>query len=102
MTSRMNQDIARKLQTLNDRTGDKWILSNDRIIKEFKFADFTEALNFMVRVGRHAEELDHHPEWCNVYNRVSIELTTHSAGGITDLDFDLASRIETEFNLVRP
>lgn len=100
MSNRMNQqDIAKHLQVLNSTLGNKWILSNDRIKKEFKFSDFNEALNFMVKVGRHAEELDHHPEWCNVYNRVSIVLTTHSAGGITELDFNLATRIEGEFNL---
>ena len=99
MSNRMNQqDIAKQLQLLNSKIGNKWLLSNDRIKKEFKFSDFNEALSFMVSVGRHAEELDHHPEWCNVYNRVSIELTTHSAGGISELDFNLASRIEEVFD----
>ena len=93
------QDVAKQLQILNANIEKKWFLSNDRIKKDFKFSGFKEALNFMVRVGHHAEELDHHPEWCNVYNSVSIELTTHSAGGITEHDFSLASKIEGEFNL---
>jgi len=96
------QEIEKQLQVLNSKINNKWLLSNDRITKEFKFRDFNEALNFMVRVGRHAEDLDHHPEWCNVYDIVSIELTTHSAGGITELDFSLASRIEDEFILASP
>ena len=96
------QEIQNQLQLLNSKMQNKWLLSNDRIKKEFKFRDFNEALNFMVRVGRHAEDLDHHPDWCNVYDIVSIELTTHTAGGITELDFSLASRIEEEFIQVRP
>jgi len=96
------QEIEKQLQVLNSKINNKWLLSNDRITKAFKFRDFNEALNFMVRVGRHAEDLDHHPEWCNVYDIVSIELTTHSAGGITELDFSLASRIEDEFILASP
>ena len=99
MSSLLNeQSIDKKLQALNS----SWQLSGDRIKQEFKFKDFNEALYFMVRVGRHAEALNHHPEWCNVYNRVSIELTTHSAGGLTDLDFSLAGRIEDEFKQTKP
>ncbi len=102
MSSRMNQkDIEKQLRELNSKIKNKWAYSEDRIKKEFKFDDFNEALDFMVNVGRHAEELDHHPDWCNVYNKVSIELTTHSAGGITDLDFTLASKIEEEFDSTR-
>jgi 4a-hydroxytetrahydrobiopterin dehydratase len=95
------QEIEKQLQVLNSKITNKWLLSNDRLKKEFKFKDFNEALNFMVRVGRHAEDLDHHPDWCNAYDIVSIELTTHSAGGITQLDLSLASRIEEEFIPVR-
>ena len=97
MNNPMNQQkINDKLEILNNSIQEKWLLSDDRIMKEFKFTDFNEAMDFMVRVGRHAEELDHHPDWCNAYNRVSIALTTHSANGITELDFDLALRIEQE------
>ncbi|NNJ91328.1 MAG: 4a-hydroxytetrahydrobiopterin dehydratase [Gammaproteobacteria bacterium] len=103
MCNRMDQqEIEKQLQVLNSKINNKWLLSNDRIKKEFKFRDFNEALNFMVRVGRHAEDLDHHPDWCNVYDIVSIELTTHSAKGITELDLSLASRIEEESILARP
>ena len=58
--------------------------------KTFKFADFSEAFGFMARAALVAEKLDHHPEWKNVYRTVDVRLTTHDAGGLTGLDFDLA------------
>ena len=58
--------------------------------REFVFADFPEAFAFMTRVALAAEKLDHHPEWTNVWSRVSVALTTHDAGGVTELDFRLA------------
>lgn len=76
-----------------------WSLDQDRggsIQREFKFSDFTEAFAFMTRVARHAEAMDHHPEWQNVYNRVSIRLTTHDAGGLTEKDLKLAQAIDRE------
>lgn len=76
-----------------------WSIDRDRggsIQREFKFADFTEAFAFMTRVARHAEALDHHPEWQNVYNRVSVRLTTHDAGGLTEKDLELARAIDRE------
>lgn len=63
------------------------------IHKKFKFRDFQTAWNFMDDVAGYADEISHHPEWTNVYNRVEITLTTHDAGGLTDLDFDLAAFI---------
>jgi 4a-hydroxytetrahydrobiopterin dehydratase len=65
------------------------------IRRAFKFADFAEAIGFMVRVGVYAEKADHHPEWSNVYNRVDILLTTHDAGGLSQRDIDLAQAIDT-------
>ena len=66
----------------------------DAIRKSFKFADFGEAFGFMTRVALEAEKADHHPEWSNVWNRVDILLTTHSAGGLTKKDVALARKIE--------
>ena len=66
----------------------------DAIRKSFRFADFGEAFAFMTRVALEAEKADHHPDWSNVWNRVDIALTTHSAGGLTHRDVDLAKRIE--------
>ena len=67
----------------------------DAIAKGFRFADFGEAFGFMTRVALEAEKADHHPEWSNVWNRVDILLTTHSAGGLTEKDVALARKIET-------
>jgi len=62
----------------------------DAISKSFRFADFSSAWGFMSRVALKAEQMDHHPEWYNVYNRVGVNLSTHDAGGVTDKDVDLA------------
>lgn len=63
----------------------------DAIQRSFKFADFNVAFGFMARVAIRAEQLDHHPEWFNVYNRVDVTLATHDADGVTELDVILAS-----------
>ena len=62
----------------------------DEITKTFRFDDFKQAFAFMSAVALKAEQMDHHPEWSNVYNRVTIRWTTHSEGGVTDLDIQLA------------
>ena len=64
-----------------------------KLHRELQFADFVQAFGFMTRVALVAERMNHHPEWSNVYGRVVIELTTHDAGGITELDFELAKRV---------
>ncbi|MGE0230973.1 MAG: 4a-hydroxytetrahydrobiopterin dehydratase [Flavobacteriaceae bacterium] len=73
-----------------------WSLSADAaaIEKTFRFKDFSAALGFMVRVGLAAEAMDHHPDWTNVYNRVEVRLTTHSARALTELDFRLAAKMD--------
>lgn len=65
-----------------------------RLHKDFKFRDFSAAWAFMSRVALIAEKLDHHPEWSNVYNKVSIHLTTHDAGGVSERDFKMAKLID--------
>lgn len=73
-----------------------WTLAEDgaAIARHFVFADFSAAFGFMARAALVAEKLDHHPEWSNVYNRVEVRLTTHSARGLTALDFELARAME--------
>jgi 4a-hydroxytetrahydrobiopterin dehydratase len=65
--------------------------ARDAIQKTFKFKDFNQAFGFMTRVAIKADQLDHHPEWFNVYNRVEVTLATHDADGVTELDVTLAS-----------
>ena len=70
-----------------------WKLADEKreaIRRTFRFADFNTAFGFMTRVAIRAEQLDHHPEWFNVYNRVEVTLTTHDADGLTELDVALA------------
>ena len=67
----------------------------DAIQRKFKFADFNEAFGFMTRVAIKAQEMDHHPEWSNVYNKVEITLSTHDAGGLTERDIKLATFIDS-------
>jgi len=72
-----------------------WTFERDALTKAFKFGSFREAMSFMVRVAFEAEELNHHPEWTNTYNRVLVRLNTHDAGGkVTNKDVELATRIQ--------
>ena len=66
----------------------------DAISKTYTFANFDEAFGWMTRVAKVAEEMNHHPEWFNVWNRVDVTLSTHDAGGLTDLDITLAGKMD--------
>jgi 4a-hydroxytetrahydrobiopterin dehydratase len=66
----------------------------DAIGKRFVFADFNEAFGFMMQVALVAEKMDHHPEWFNVYKTVEVTLSTHDAGGVTELDIKLAAAMD--------
>lgn len=66
----------------------------DAITKEFKFSNFIKAFGWMTEMAIVAEKMNHHPEWSNVYSRVSVTLTTHDAGGLTQLDIALAQRMD--------
>lgn len=81
-------DINVNLQALSG-----WSLQDEKLEREFKFADFVQAFAFMSDVAMEAERINHHPEWFNVYNKVKVQLTTHDASGITDLDFSLAHKM---------
>ena len=70
-----------------------WSLVDGKLHRELVFADFNEAFGFMSRVALIAETMGHHPEWRNVWNRVVVDLTTHDTGGLSNLDRQLAQRI---------
>ncbi|MEQ1874967.1 MAG: 4a-hydroxytetrahydrobiopterin dehydratase [Ilumatobacteraceae bacterium] len=72
---------------------DGWNVVDGTLHREFKFANFVSAIAFIDRVAVHADALDHHPNWSNVYNRVTVELWTHDLGGISALDFELAHKM---------
>lgn len=70
-----------------------WQLEGGVLVKEFEFKDFKQAFRFMSLCARAAEEMQHHPEWSNTYNKVSVRLTTHDERGLSELDFELARRM---------
>ncbi len=95
MPSEANSQIFDEAQrTLTDWQLDRE--SGGAIQREFRFPDFNQAFAFMTRVASHADQMDHHPDWQNVYNRVVIRLTTHDAGGLTEKDIALARAIDLE------
>ena len=67
-----------------------WEINDNKLHKEFQFDSFNQAFGFMTRAAMEIEKMNHHPEWFNVYNRITIDLTTHDAGGITNNDLNLA------------
>ncbi|GEL09716.1 pterin-4-alpha-carbinolamine dehydratase [Flavobacterium glycines] len=92
------------MNTYNEKTAESllselenWTFLNDGIEKKFEFKNFNQALAFMVQVGLLAETRNHHPELHNVYNKVSVRLSTHDANGVTGKDFDLAKAIDKLF-----
>ena len=87
--------ITAELDKLNAVARSPWQLCHGKLHKQFKFTNFAAAFGFMTSVAIHAEKQDHHPEWFNVYSKVTIDLTTHEAGGISAKDFTLAHSIET-------
>ncbi len=72
----------------------QWTLTEGKLHRQLQFADFVAAFGFMTQVALIAETMGHHPEWSNVWNKVTIQLTTHDTGGLSDLDVQLAQRID--------
>ncbi|MEM3065680.1 MAG: 4a-hydroxytetrahydrobiopterin dehydratase [Candidatus Nitrosotenuis sp.] len=72
-----------------------WSLQNGKLHKEYVFKDFIEAFAFMTKAALHAEAMNHHPEWFNVYNKLKVDLMTHDAGGITSNDIALAKTLDS-------
>ena len=89
----MKKFDADKIQAELKKTNG-WKYTSGAIEKKFILKNFKEALATMVKIGFEAEALNHHPEWSNVYNKLTIRLNTHDAGGITKKDFDLAKKID--------
>ncbi|EEA03824.1 transcriptional coactivator/pterin dehydratase [Burkholderia sp. H160] len=87
-----SEERALQLAKLN-----RWesVAERDAIRRAFQFADFNEAFGFMTRVAIKAQEMDHHPEWFNVYSKVDITLSTHEANGVTERDIALATFIDS-------
>jgi 4a-hydroxytetrahydrobiopterin dehydratase len=84
-----SEDVSSALASL---TG--WSVFEGKLHRDYEFPDFAHAFGFMTAVATQAEKMDHHPDWTNVYNRVSVNLSTHDVGGITELDFKLAGIME--------
>ena len=74
---------------------DGWTIEDGKLHKVFQFDNFVSAFGFMTQLALVAESMNHHPEWFNVYNRVTIDLTTHDAGGISELDFQWAKQADS-------
>ena len=72
----------------------QWSVQEGKLHREYRFEDFSQAIGFIAMAALKIEVLDHHPEWSNVYNRVSVDLVTHDAGGITMKDFALAALLD--------
>ncbi|MEC5407373.1 4a-hydroxytetrahydrobiopterin dehydratase [Paraburkholderia sp. MPAMCS5] len=100
----MEHEVCTMIQKLSseDRTAELaslhgWqpVAGRDAIQRQIEFADFNEAFGFMTRVAIKAQEMDHHPEWFNVYSKVDITLSTHEADGVTKRDIELARFIDS-------
>lgn len=88
-------EIGTALDALNEHSAGPWTFADDRLHRKFVFRNFIEAMGFMTRAAIVAEKMGHHPEWSNVYRTVEVQLTTHSSGGVTGLDLELAESMES-------
>ncbi len=96
MAVKLNEaEIAEQLDSLNVAADDnsKWHRDGDAITRTFEFKNFIGAFGWMTQMAIWAEKLVHHPEWFNVYNTVEVKLTTHDAGGLSELDFKMAQKM---------
>jgi 4a-hydroxytetrahydrobiopterin dehydratase len=82
--------VEESMQSLVTDPHNSWRKQDQGLHADWKFKDFQQAFAFMTATAQISEQMNHHPEWSNVYNRVSVRLTTHDAGGLTELDFSLA------------
>ena len=89
MTTKLSESEI--LAALRELPG--WTVLDGKLHREYVFADFVHAFGFMTSAAIVAESIGHHPEWLNVYNRLTVDLTTHDAGGISEKDFELARKL---------
>lgn len=94
MTDKLTDEAHAEALAALQATGWTLVEGRDAIAKEFKFKNFIEAFGFMTRSAIWAEKWIHHPEWSNVYNRVHVVLTTHDAGGLSELDVKMARKMD--------
>ncbi|MFC3120447.1 4a-hydroxytetrahydrobiopterin dehydratase [Agaribacter flavus] len=88
-------EIEEQLHKLNENAhGNPWVIKDGKVHKTFKFKSFVWAFGWMSQAAIWSEKLKHHPEWFNVYNKVTVDLITHDVGGISMLDFQLAAKME--------
>ena len=92
MTERKKLSDAEIQENLAQLSG--WNIENGKLHKNFQFESFVEAFGFMTKTALAAEAMNHHPEWFNVYNKVTVDLSTHDLGGISTWDFELAKKME--------
>ncbi len=90
MTPLSHTELERRLIDLPG-----WEIVNQKLRREFRFPDFITAFGWMAQAALMAESMGHHPEWFNVYNKVVVDLVTHDAGGITEKDLELATRMSS-------
>lgn len=88
MTRLQAEEITKMIASLPE-----WSIEGGKLHRKIQFRDFNEAFGFMTRAALVAEQLNHHPEWSNTYNQVRIHLTTHDVGGISERDFEFATRL---------
>ena len=84
------EEINRELNNLSG-----WSITNGKLHKDFQFENFNQAFGFMTRAAMEIEKINHHPEWFNVYNKLSVDLMTHDVGGITKNDINLAKILDS-------
>jgi len=88
-TKLSEKEVSAELRKLHG-----WKVINGNLHRVFEFKDFSAAFGFMARAALAAEKMDHHPDWSNSWNKVTVDLCTHSAGGLTQNDFDLAGKMQ--------
>ncbi len=97
VTNLKDEDRHEHLERLS-KTGWELVQGRDAIEKKFVFKDFVEAFGWMTKAAIIAEKIGHHPEWCNVYKTVEVTLTTHDVQGLSELDIDLAKKLDALYD----